>query len=1365
MKIRHVPYAIAANIADEVVKVDASIITGNIRSELVNGYYPNITGLETILTPVQFRKGFSAGINTLHVNPSNRRVGIGTLTPNYTLDVSGIINASSVLINGQPIEIGVQPWYTKTDAISFKYPIGVGLGDAIPQAQLHVGRQALFEDSVSINSILKVNRIDMGDFIIKPGVLQGNWRFSNGSFSELNTISSSKITDGIGTIEAGELKGFIKINSATAKVGQINIQNNRLNNPSGNIELELVQVNNGNISNVTKLTANDIDVLNKLRIGSNPSSEKLVVDGAINIKRATNTPLAGTIQWNGSNFQGYDGSNWIDLDIQTFSAGGWTRNDIAQTVSLINTTDKIGIGTKTPVVDFHVAKKTLFSAPVSFNNVVQIGDKKISESGFFGNWNFNNGVVTNIASLTSDRISDGYLVIQNGEIRNINRLNVSGNVSINDQFKYHPVTNQFSFFKQNPQYPLDINATTNIKTLMIDNIPAKEALNYWTDHFGQYLTINKKIGIGTQAPRSLVEINDGSLVAVGTVDQSPTLNIIPHTSKMIWHPRKAAFRAGYVDGNQWDESNIGYYSTAFGRDNEVSGRLSTVLSGWKNNVKGKYSVVLGGQQNRIDNDYSVVFGKRIRLTEDADNVFVFGGVSTNETVLSRPNQFVIFPRAVGKVAIGKVNPQHRLDVSGTVNATAYLVNGNPITSLVTPWESSTIGISYSSANVGIGTSLPASRLHVVGNSLFQGDLSVSSNIKFDNTEIFDGGFEGDWRFTNGNLTNINLLQTSTLTIGSIGVANNKISNVNSIAVRDLILTSQNIQNTRNAITVQDIKFEKNKISQLSTLNVNTIISNKLIQTNELKVGKAVLGSSGQYVGVGTNTPIVELDVSGSVKATQFIDAQGNTIPTGKWNSSTAAANDIYYQSGKVGINTTNPQADLHIISTQASGLNSGGGLVIGNTASENIVIDNQSINARSNGQSSVLNIQSLGNAKDTIINNQAGNVAIGTSNASEKLTVDGNLALSGRMILGGNEISTGEMSGDWNYNQGNISNINDIDAQIASINTFTQSGLRIENASIDGINSITANSKILLGTTFVANQNTQKIGILNMAPNYPLDVSGTVNATGYLINGSPISSLVSPWLTDANGNLTFAQNVGIGIMNPSEKLSIGGSIKVSDNIMVSGDIVLSNNKINKQGFYGDWNFNNGNIGAVNSITAQQYADLSGSSVWRNDELDNFNRIESNRFETTLISIDSNEILSSTDKLKVQGITIDVDNISTVNTISFDSMNINDNRIHSSQEIDFAGVSINNGTVRGVSSLEVESGIGVGVAAPQTIGMIVSGNIDAKSFSINGKSLQNEMNYWQKNNNDLSFDLGNVLIGVATASADLPYLVILSYLVI
>ena len=346
MKIRHVPYAIAANIADEVVKVDASIITGNIRSELVNGYYPNITGLETILTPVQFRKGFSAGINTLHVNPSNRRVGIGTLTPNYTLDVSGIINASSVLINGQPIEIGVQPWYTKTDAISFKYPIGVGLGDAIPQAQLHVGRQALFEDSVSINSILKVNRIDMGDFIIKPGVLQGNWRFSNGSFSELNTISSSKITDGIGTIEAGELKGFIKINSATAKVGQINIQNNRLNNPSGNIELELVQVNNGNISNVTKLTANDIDVLNKLRIGSNPSSEKLVVDGAINIKRATNTPLAGTIQWNGSNFQGYDGSNWIDLDIQTFSAGGWTRNDIAQTVSLINTTDKIGIGTK-----------------------------------------------------------------------------------------------------------------------------------------------------------------------------------------------------------------------------------------------------------------------------------------------------------------------------------------------------------------------------------------------------------------------------------------------------------------------------------------------------------------------------------------------------------------------------------------------------------------------------------------------------------------------------------------------------------------------------------------------------------------------------------------------------------------------------------------------------------------------------------------------------------------------------------------------------------------------------------------------------------------------------------------------------------
>ncbi len=48
-------------------------------------------------------------------------------------------------------------------------------------------------------------------------------------------------------------------------------------------------------------------------IGTNTPDEQLEVNGAIIIGSADNTET-GTIEWNGSNFRGYDGSSWVNLD-------------------------------------------------------------------------------------------------------------------------------------------------------------------------------------------------------------------------------------------------------------------------------------------------------------------------------------------------------------------------------------------------------------------------------------------------------------------------------------------------------------------------------------------------------------------------------------------------------------------------------------------------------------------------------------------------------------------------------------------------------------------------------------------------------------------------------------------------------------------------------------------------------------------------------------------------------------------------------------------------------------------------------------------------------------------------------------------
>jgi hypothetical protein len=42
-------------------------------------------------------------------------------------------------------------------------------------------------------------------------------------------------------------------------------------------------------------------------------------------------------------------------------------------------------------------------------------------------------------------------------------------------------------------------------------------------------------------------------------------------TRFMWLPYKGAIRGGYVNGTQWDDANVGYYSTAFGHNARASG--------------------------------------------------------------------------------------------------------------------------------------------------------------------------------------------------------------------------------------------------------------------------------------------------------------------------------------------------------------------------------------------------------------------------------------------------------------------------------------------------------------------------------------------------------------------------------------------------------------------------------------------------------------------------------------------------------------------------------------------------------------------------------------------------------------------------
>ncbi|MBN2089012.1 hypothetical protein JW964_05345 [candidate division KSB1 bacterium] len=114
------------------------------------------------------------------------------------------------------------------------------------------------------------------------------------------------------------------------------------------------------------------------------------------------------------------------------------------------------------------------------------------------------------------------------------------------------------------------------------------------------------IGTGTTEPEfKLTLINDGGILAEGEFgnENSARLLTAGEGTKFIWYPYKAAFRAGYVNNNQWDDSNIGNHSVAFGSNNLAVGEKSAILGGVGSQIGSSHSFIGGGRINSIRSCY------------------------------------------------------------------------------------------------------------------------------------------------------------------------------------------------------------------------------------------------------------------------------------------------------------------------------------------------------------------------------------------------------------------------------------------------------------------------------------------------------------------------------------------------------------------------------------------------------------------------------------------------------------------------------------------------------------------------------------------------------------------------------------------
>jgi len=123
-------------------------------------------------------------------------------------------------------------------------------------------------------------------------------------------------------------------------------------------------------------------------------------------------------------------------------------------------------------------------------------------------------------------------------------------------------------------------------------------LNYagWFDQ-GNVIVNTGNVGIGTSGPLARLHVADSSVVFTASGDIPGTPGTVPVSGagrRMMWYPDKAAFRAGYVSGTNWNKDNIASYSVAMGYNTEASGEYGSNALGYQTFASGDHGSIASG---------------------------------------------------------------------------------------------------------------------------------------------------------------------------------------------------------------------------------------------------------------------------------------------------------------------------------------------------------------------------------------------------------------------------------------------------------------------------------------------------------------------------------------------------------------------------------------------------------------------------------------------------------------------------------------------------------------------------------------------------------------------------------------------------
>ncbi len=275
-----------------------------------------------------------------------------------------------------------------------------------------------------------------------------------------------------------------------------------------------------------------------------------------------------------------------------------------------------------------------------------------------------------------------------------------------------------------------------------------------------------KVGIGTTAPDLKLTLdNDGGIIAKGTFGSGTTLSTSGEGTRFIWYPKKAALRAGYVSGDNWNDHYIGNYSVSFGKEVKAYGEGSIAV-GMNSEATGYCAIAFGynalathpnslaaGNISKAYGDGAISMGNYVEtnanysltmgsyLKSNGFESFTIGTGINNSKYLENnidhslmvgfysdtPTLFVSGGNgqsgSTGKVGIATTNPTNKLHVKSEING-----NGSELSAYVAQIENTSTGSSPDVLALRIGTTgNPGTAANFVG--FFDGDGDLIGQIE------------------------------------------------------------------------------------------------------------------------------------------------------------------------------------------------------------------------------------------------------------------------------------------------------------------------------------------------------------------------------------------------------------------------------------------------------------------------------------------------------------------------------------------------------------------------------------------------------------------------------------------------------------